>query len=158
MDILPKLLYVYQTIPIMIAKSFFASLCSIVIRFMWNEGLPRVKHKLLTLLRLMGGACLPDYETCYKATYMARILEWFPLPLPEGFSHDRTGLGSCGPPSSSLGIPQWPGPSTCFLTTLTCLSDSGTTEVYTPLCPPTRPHSPLCLTTPLSHKAWERPL
>lgn len=40
-----------------------------------------MKYKLLTFLKLQGGVGLPDYETYYKATYMAGILEWFPHPF-----------------------------------------------------------------------------
>lgn len=81
MDTLPKLLYLLQTIPILVPKSFFTSLRSLVIRFMWNRGLPRVKYNLLTHSKIQGGVDLPDYETYYKAAHVARILDWFPRPF-----------------------------------------------------------------------------
>lgn len=75
MDTLPKLLYLFQTIPIMVSKSFFIVL---YLYLFWKHGLSRVKYKLLTLLKLQGGSDLPEFELCYKATVMRRILEWFP--------------------------------------------------------------------------------
>lgn len=47
----------------------------------WNRGLPRVKYNLLTPLKLQGGAGLPYFALYYKATNMARIVEWFPRPF-----------------------------------------------------------------------------
>lgn len=61
MDTLPKLLYLYQTIPVIIPKSFFSTLRSLSIRFLWNKGLSRIKFKLLTRPKLQGGTGLPDF-------------------------------------------------------------------------------------------------
>lgn len=74
---IPKL-YLFQTIPVLVPKSFIVSLCSLAIRFLRNSGLSRVKYNLLTLPKLQRSAGLPDYELNYKATLMAHILEWFP--------------------------------------------------------------------------------
>lgn len=60
MDTLAKLLYIFQTILILVPKSFFVSLRSLSIRFIWN--LYRVKYNLLTLPKLQGGKGLPDYK------------------------------------------------------------------------------------------------
>lgn len=81
MDTLPKLLYLFQTIPVIIPKFFFSTLRSLSIHFLWNKGLSRIKFKLLIRPKLQGSTGLPDFELYYKATLMARILEWFPRPF-----------------------------------------------------------------------------
>lgn len=121
MDTLLKLLYLFQTIPIMVPKSFFTSLLSLAIRFMWHRGMPRVKCKLPTPPKLQGGVDLPDYETYYQATHIARILEWFPPSLPKGFRHDRTRPSLGRPMGPPMGVQKQTCPSTHSIPTNTCL-------------------------------------
>lgn len=42
MDTFPKLLYLFQMVSITVPKHFFTSLSSLLIRFVWNRGLPRI--------------------------------------------------------------------------------------------------------------------
>lgn len=79
MDILPKLLYLFQTIPITLPMAFFHTLCSLVIKFQWHPCLSRLKHKLLCYPKSEGGTSLPDFEI-YQAL-SCRVLNWFPRPL-----------------------------------------------------------------------------
>lgn len=81
MNTLPKLLYLFQTIPVIVPKFLFSAPRSLSICFIWKKGLSRVKYKLLTRLKLQVGTGLPDYDFYYKATLMARTLEWFPRPF-----------------------------------------------------------------------------
>lgn len=83
MDTLPKLLYVFQTIPILLPQRFFASLRSMSIRFVWQQGMSRIRHALLTYPKTRGGVGLPDFEMYHRAAVLSRILEWFPRPFPK---------------------------------------------------------------------------
>lgn len=83
MDTLPKLLYVFQTIPILLPQRFFASLRSMSIRFVWQQGMSRIRHALLTYPKTRGGVGLPDFEMYHRAAVLSRILEWLPRPFPK---------------------------------------------------------------------------
>lgn len=82
MDTLPKLLYLFQTVPILVPKQHLASLLSMSICFIWKRGLSRIRYKLLTYPKLQGGVGVPDFELYHKASVLARILDWFPRPFP----------------------------------------------------------------------------
>uniref|UniRef100_A0A2D4F0Q1 Reverse transcriptase domain-containing protein n=2 Tax=Micrurus corallinus TaxID=54390 RepID=A0A2D4F0Q1_MICCO len=47
MNVLPKILYLFQTIPIRLDKKFFDDLNKIVLRFIWQSRKARIKLKLL---------------------------------------------------------------------------------------------------------------
>lgn len=81
MDTLPKLLYVFQTVPISVPKHFFRSLRFMTIRFIWHQGMSRIRHTLLTYPKKQGGVGLPDFELYHRATILSRMLEWFPRPF-----------------------------------------------------------------------------
>lgn len=81
MDILPKLLYLFQTIPILMPKHFFTFLSSMSIHFVWNRGLSCILYKLLTLAKLQGGVGLPDFELYHRPAVLARVLKWFSDPF-----------------------------------------------------------------------------
>lgn len=81
MDILPKLLYLYQALPIVLPAAFFCTLRSMAIKFVWRGSHPRLKHKLLCSPSAKGGTDLPDFELYHTSTVISRILEWFPRPM-----------------------------------------------------------------------------
>lgn len=81
MDTLPKLLYPFQTVSVTVSKQFFSSLQSRSIRFVWHQGLSRIRHMLLAYPKLQGGVGLLDFELYHKVALLAQILEWFPRPF-----------------------------------------------------------------------------
>lgn len=83
MDTLPKLLSLFQTVPITVPKHFFKSPRSMSKRFIWHQGLSRILHTLLTYPNTQGGVGLPDFELYHRAALLSRILEWFPRPFPK---------------------------------------------------------------------------
>lgn len=80
---LPKSPYLFQTIPISVPKHFFNSLRSMSIRFVWHQGLSRIRHTLLTYPKICGGLGLPDFKMYHRAALLSRVLEWFPRPFPK---------------------------------------------------------------------------
>lgn len=79
MDTLPKLLYLFQMVPITVPKCFFTSLHSMSIRFVWHRNLSRIRYTLLTYPNPHGGVGLQDFELYHKVVLLARVLEWSPL-------------------------------------------------------------------------------
>ncbi|KAM8960427.1 cytochrome P450 2K1-like [Pelodytes ibericus] len=76
MTILPRLLYLFQTIPIMLPTAFFKSLKTMCIQYVWVQKSPRIKFDLLTQHKLKGGLGLPCIRTYYKSCHLHRIMEW----------------------------------------------------------------------------------
>uniref|UniRef100_A0A803JJA9 Reverse transcriptase domain-containing protein n=1 Tax=Xenopus tropicalis TaxID=8364 RepID=A0A803JJA9_XENTR len=74
--LMPRLLYLFQVLPIHIPHSFFTSIKSLFTRFIWNGKNPRLKYRQLILPKEKGGRGLPDAYSYYIAIHLARILNW----------------------------------------------------------------------------------
>lgn len=81
MDILPKLLYLFQALPIALPSMYLRTLRAVGTRFIWKGNHPRLKHKLLCSPITKGGLGLPDFEMYHMSAVLSRILEWFPRPM-----------------------------------------------------------------------------
>lgn len=77
MDILPKYLYLFQTLPIKLRKTFFKKRNKLLLQFIWRNNKPRINLKTLCQSKDRGGAGLPDFECYYKAVIFSRVLDWF---------------------------------------------------------------------------------
>uniref|UniRef100_A0A6I8S7H8 Reverse transcriptase domain-containing protein n=1 Tax=Xenopus tropicalis TaxID=8364 RepID=A0A6I8S7H8_XENTR len=75
MMIMPRILYLYQVLPIHLPHSFFTTIKSLISRFIWAGKNPRLKHKFLTLPKEEGGRGLPVTHLFYISTHLDRILE-----------------------------------------------------------------------------------
>uniref|UniRef100_A0A8C5WKY5 Reverse transcriptase domain-containing protein n=1 Tax=Leptobrachium leishanense TaxID=445787 RepID=A0A8C5WKY5_9ANUR len=76
MNILPRLLYLFQTLPITIPRSFFATLRSLVISYIWRHARPRISYDTMTRSRLRGGLGVPDFPRYYASCHILRAAEW----------------------------------------------------------------------------------
>lgn len=76
MNILPRLLYLFQTIPIKLPQAIFASVRSICSTFIWGKAKPRISFDRLTIPKLRGGIGLPDISKYYWACQLTRIIDW----------------------------------------------------------------------------------
>lgn len=76
MNILPRILYLLQTIPILLPLSFFATYKRICRKFIWLSKQPRLNWHRLTLPKLQGGLQVPDIQTYYRVCHLARIVDW----------------------------------------------------------------------------------
>ncbi len=56
MNVLPKLLYIFQSIPIFIPKSFFVTLDGSISQFIWNGKTPKIRKSILQKPR-RGWSC-----------------------------------------------------------------------------------------------------
>ncbi|KAF7244640.1 hypothetical protein EYD10_09237 [Varanus komodoensis] len=79
MNILPKLLFLFQMIPIKIDKKFFDDLNTHILRFIWKKKKPRIKLKMLQEAKGNGGFGLPDWMLYYQASVLTWLKEWITL-------------------------------------------------------------------------------
>uniref|UniRef100_A0A8C5QCM2 Reverse transcriptase zinc-binding domain-containing protein n=1 Tax=Leptobrachium leishanense TaxID=445787 RepID=A0A8C5QCM2_9ANUR len=75
-NILPRLLYLFQTLPIAVPNLFFRSLQTRFTSFVWNKRQRRLRFALLTAAKSAGGLALPHVRRYYQAAHLLRILEW----------------------------------------------------------------------------------
>uniref|UniRef100_A0A670Z1A6 Reverse transcriptase domain-containing protein n=1 Tax=Pseudonaja textilis TaxID=8673 RepID=A0A670Z1A6_PSETE len=78
MNILPRILYFFQTIPIRLGKDYFEDLNKIVLKYIWQSKKARIKLKLQDA-RIRGGFGLPNWEVYYQAANLMWAKEWITL-------------------------------------------------------------------------------
>lgn len=76
MNILPRLLYLFQTLPIEIPQSQFNEWDKMLSRYIWQGKRPRVRFKTLQLMKEKGGWALPSLREYYLAAQTRTILCW----------------------------------------------------------------------------------
>ena len=64
---LPRLLYLFQNLPIFIPKAFFKLLDSVVFPFIWGFKAHHIAKNHITKPKLMGGLSLPNFQHYYWA-------------------------------------------------------------------------------------------
>lgn len=77
MDILPKVLYILQAIPIYPATGIMKKLTRAIGQFVWAGKTPRLNRKLLNKSKKNGGLALPDIASYLRAIMITRIVDWF---------------------------------------------------------------------------------
>lgn len=76
MVLLPKLLYLFQALPIELDRVFFHRLKTMILSFVWQGGRARFSFHLLRRSRGEGGVGLPDCYLYYKAAQLRVLVEW----------------------------------------------------------------------------------
>ncbi len=76
MNILRKFLYLFQSIPTFIPKSFFDSLDSIISSFIWKGKRPRISKVHLQKPKDAGGLALPNFCLYYWAANIRCVVFW----------------------------------------------------------------------------------
>lgn len=79
MNVLPKVLFLVQRIPIVLKKSLFWDLNKMVMNFMWRSKKPRIWLKAMQDFKHKASFELPDWETYYRARTLVWIKEWVTL-------------------------------------------------------------------------------
>lgn len=72
MNVLPRLLYLFQTIPTEIPDTQFNDWDRLISRYVWQGKKPRIKYQTLQLKKSKGGLALP----CLKDYYIAAQLRF----------------------------------------------------------------------------------
>lgn len=76
MNVLPKFLYLFQSLPIPLTKFFFSSIDKLISTFIWNKKNPRTRKCILRRPRLQGGMALPNFLFYYWAANIRALLFW----------------------------------------------------------------------------------
>ena len=76
MNILPKFLYLFQSLSLNVPKSFFKELNKIITHFIWQKKNPRVKLISLQAPYSRGGLNLPNFRNYYLASQFRSIWIW----------------------------------------------------------------------------------
>ena len=67
MNILPKVIFLFQNLPIKLEQKFFEELNALVVKFIWQKKKPRIKRKLLKDAKERRGFGLPNWNLYYQA-------------------------------------------------------------------------------------------
>lgn len=84
MCLLPRLLYTFHALPIVIPEQDLLELQKEIGCFIWQGKTPRLRRKLLTRGKMQGGLGLPSIPQYYRAAKVAAILGWMdPMESPK---------------------------------------------------------------------------
>lgn len=67
MNILPRILYLFQTLPVIKKRHHFMRWKKDLTNFIWAGGKARIKYKILYDAKERGGLQLPDLERYFEA-------------------------------------------------------------------------------------------
>ncbi len=76
MNILPRLLYPFQMLPVLIPNKALKQLRELIISFIWRKKRPRLRYNFLTLPSRCGGLAAPDIKLYQLSAQLRFILEW----------------------------------------------------------------------------------
>uniref|UniRef100_A0A8C5M4L4 Reverse transcriptase domain-containing protein n=1 Tax=Leptobrachium leishanense TaxID=445787 RepID=A0A8C5M4L4_9ANUR len=76
MNFLPRLLYLFHTIPIIISLTFHKEIRTLFSSFIWPKTRPRLKYDTLSKTKMCGGLALPDTRLYYHSTHLNRVVDW----------------------------------------------------------------------------------
>lgn len=94
MSILPKFLYLFQSVQIPLPSSFSPQLSKNVTRLIWNNKRPRLWLSLLYLPFEHGGLKLPDMKLYYLAVQLHSTVCYFlTMEVPGWIEIERNTLG-----------------------------------------------------------------
>lgn len=77
MNILPRFLYLFQSLPVFLPKTFFRSINKPILSFLWGGKNPRIRKELLQRQRPQGGLALPNFIGYYWAANLQKIICWY---------------------------------------------------------------------------------
>lgn len=79
MNVLPKILYLFQNIPIIKEMRKIEQWQKGLLKFIWQDKKPRVKFKVMCDVKERGGLQVPNLKIYFEAVCLAWIKEWITL-------------------------------------------------------------------------------
>ena len=76
MNILPRLLYLFQALPVEVSTNQFTEWDKLISRFLWQGKKPRTRYKTLQLSKEKGGLNLPNLRDYYYAAQLRPLVCW----------------------------------------------------------------------------------
>ena len=76
MNVLPRLLYVFDSLPVEVPQTKFVTWNRIISKFIWAGKKPRIRFKTLQLPKDRGGMGLPSLKEYYFAAQLRYLLCW----------------------------------------------------------------------------------
>ncbi len=76
MNILPRLLFLFQSLPVWVPVSAFNKLEKLISKFIWQNKRPRIRLKILMSDKDRGGLNLPNLRYYYWAAQLRAITAW----------------------------------------------------------------------------------
>lgn len=76
MNVLPRFLFLFQSLPIIVPQSTFRMLEKRISKFIWQNKRPRVRLKVLMSSKQKGGLGLPNLKLYYWAAQLRAMVAW----------------------------------------------------------------------------------
>ncbi len=76
MSILPRLLYLFMSLPVRIPTNQFHEWDKQISHFIWNGKKTRIRHKTLSINKEKGGVSLPNLRNYYYSAQLKNVILW----------------------------------------------------------------------------------
>lgn len=119
MTLLPKLLYLFQALPIALDSTFLPKIKSLLTKFIWQKGGARLSFAILRRPKKKGEVGLPDVGLYYKAAQLIIVTEWFQRGSKKHWLNMDRGVAG-GSIWDMIWKPKAGRPANVYISTPTC--------------------------------------